>query len=224
MPRFTSPFDGAQLFHRDYQPNKTEYRCIAPDRRGFGNSDWNGPEPGMEQIDYNVFAQDTAHLLEKLDIGPFVFVAASMGPGRNTFSLRTQRIRSNSFAFAIRPIIQADDIRVHNSADLKTLLQRLMPLLLSDAFRLLQALDLTDRLQKLGTNADVPIMCVHGDQDLGCPYEASSKVIKEIIPRTNVKSVTTSQALTHTIALAKRLTKVQMGLWVRLKRYSQSIS
>ncbi|ODH47337.1 hypothetical protein GX48_06571 [Paracoccidioides brasiliensis] len=100
MPRFTSPFDGAQLFYRDYQPNKTEYRCIAPDRRGFGNSNWNGPEPGMEQIDYNVFAQDTAHLLEKLDIGPFIFVAASMGPGETLLAYeRSEFVRSNCMGF-----------------------------------------------------------------------------------------------------------------------------
>ncbi|ODH16407.1 hypothetical protein ACO22_06351 [Paracoccidioides brasiliensis] len=243
MPRFTSPFDpfdGAQLFYRDYQPNKTEVEktkasagihprlanAFADVRPAKVNSI--DALPLTDVIDYNVFAQDTAHLLEKLDIGPFIFVAASMGPGETLLAYeRSEFVRSNcmgffwvgpalpfplatpenptapsrefSFAFAIRPIIQADDIRVHNSADLKTLLQRLMPLLLSDAFRLLQALDLTDRLQKLGTNADVPIMCVHGDQDLGCPYEASSKVIKEIIPRTNVKSVTTNQALTHTV-------------------------
>lgn len=138
MPRFISPFDGAQLFYRDYQPtanplpfqvDKTyadkqkpalvfihgwpmsslmfeqqtlplcetyRFRCIAPDRRGFGQSDWNGAEPGKEQIDYNVFAQDTVHLLETLDIGPFVFVAASMGPGETLLAYeRSEYVRSN---------------------------------------------------------------------------------------------------------------------------------
>lgn len=125
MPRFTSPFDGAQLFYRDYVPatypppfrpdpayggkdqpalvflhgwpmsslmfeNLTlplcetyRYRCIAPDRRGFGNSDWNGSEPTSGPIDHSVLAGDVSYLLKKLNVGPFVFVAASMGPGES---------------------------------------------------------------------------------------------------------------------------------------------
>lgn len=57
------------------------FRCIAPDRRGFGNSDWMGSKPVDKPIDYDVFAADLAYLLEKLKIGPFIFIGASMGPG-----------------------------------------------------------------------------------------------------------------------------------------------
>ncbi|EEH40136.2 hypothetical protein PAAG_08985 [Paracoccidioides lutzii Pb01] len=276
MPRFTSPFDGAQLFYRDYQPtsklqpyqpNKTEaekqkpalvfihgwpmsslmfehlilplcesqqYRCIAPDRRGFGNSDWNGPEPGMEQIDYNVFAQDTAHLLEKLDIRPFVFVAASMGPGETLLAYeRSEFVRSNCKGFfwvgpalpfplatpenpnapprelwdsmlegfrksradytheALPPSLfvlsSKRTISEFTLRRLENIVAMVDAIAIERCVQIITSLDFTDRLQKLGANTDVPIMCVHGDQDLGCPYEASSKVIKEIIPRTNVK-------------------------------------
>lgn len=125
MPRFTSPFDGAQLFYRDYIPaaypppfksnssygikkqptivflhgwpmsslmyerltlplcETYRYRCIALDRRGFGNSDWSGSKPVSSPIDHTVLAGDVVHLLEKLDVGPFVFVGASMGPGES---------------------------------------------------------------------------------------------------------------------------------------------
>lgn len=138
MPRFTSPFDGAQLFYRDYVPAKQpppfcpdeaygskpqptlvfihgwpmssvmfeqlmlplcetyRFRCIATDRRGFGKSDWNGSEPVSSPIDYTVFAADTISLLEKLNIGPFVFVGASMGPGETVQAyFQSQYVRDN---------------------------------------------------------------------------------------------------------------------------------
>lgn len=111
MPRFNSPVDGALLFYRDYKPTtptqqpalllingwpysslmyeqlllplclEYEFRCIAPDRRGFGNSDWDGPD-GCE-VSYQTFADDTAYLVEKLSVGHFVVVASSMGPGES---------------------------------------------------------------------------------------------------------------------------------------------
>lgn len=59
------------------------FRCIASDRRGFGKSDWDAPLSDSE-VTYKTFAQDTAYLLEHvLNIGPFVVVANSMGPGES---------------------------------------------------------------------------------------------------------------------------------------------
>ncbi|KAL1847234.1 hypothetical protein VTK73DRAFT_10411 [Phialemonium thermophilum] len=52
-------------------------RIVAPDRRGFGKSDWSSA--ATVSIDYDVFVADLVALLEHLDIGPFVFVGASMG-------------------------------------------------------------------------------------------------------------------------------------------------
>lgn len=72
------------------------YRCIAPDRRGFGKSDWDGPQSDAI-ITYETFAQDTVHLLEKfLDVGPFVFITASMGAGESILALEaSEYIRKN---------------------------------------------------------------------------------------------------------------------------------
>lgn len=56
------------------------FRCIAPDRRGFGQSDWSGPNLNGD-INYDVFASDVVDLLEKIKPGPFIFVGASMGTG-----------------------------------------------------------------------------------------------------------------------------------------------
>lgn len=49
--------------------------------------------------------------------------------------------------------------------------------------------DFRPLLEKLGSNEmSLPaVMCLHGEFDHGMPYEASSKVIKEIIPRAQVK-------------------------------------
>ncbi|EAQ88808.1 hypothetical protein CHGG_05427 [Chaetomium globosum CBS 148.51] len=56
------------------------FPVIAPDRRGFGNSDWTTPRTG--EVVFETFVQDAAALLEHVmrpNPGPFVFVAASMG-------------------------------------------------------------------------------------------------------------------------------------------------
>ena len=56
------------------------YNVIAPDRRGFGKSDWSGPQ-SMAAIGYKELGQDVSGLLEKIKPGPFVFVASSMSTG-----------------------------------------------------------------------------------------------------------------------------------------------
>jgi hypothetical protein len=137
MPRYTSPFDGAQLFYRDFVPAKNpppfnvtdgaevggkpalvflhqwplssrmydpllvslceshRFRCIAVDRRGFGQSDWSGPERKGDS-DYSVLARDVVGLLEKIKPGPFVFIAASMGTGETVLAHGlSEYVRSN---------------------------------------------------------------------------------------------------------------------------------
>jgi pimeloyl-ACP methyl ester carboxylesterase len=56
------------------------YNVIAPDRRGFGKSDWSGPR-STAPIGYKELGQDLSGLLEKIQPGPFVFVASSMSTG-----------------------------------------------------------------------------------------------------------------------------------------------
>jgi pimeloyl-ACP methyl ester carboxylesterase len=56
------------------------YNVIAPDRRGFGKSDWSGPQ-STAAIGYKELGQDLSGLLEKVQPGPFVFVASSMSTG-----------------------------------------------------------------------------------------------------------------------------------------------
>ncbi|KXX73123.1 Non-heme bromoperoxidase BPO-A2 [Madurella mycetomatis] len=53
------------------------FPVIAPDRCGFGGSDWSTPTTG--EVTFDTFVADLVSLLEQLNPGPFVFVAASMG-------------------------------------------------------------------------------------------------------------------------------------------------
>ncbi|UPK92554.1 hypothetical protein LCI18_003489 [Fusarium solani-melongenae] len=89
------------LSSRMYEPllvslcESHRFRCIAVDRRGFGQSDWSGPEPKGD-IDYSVLAQDVVGLLEKIKPGPFVFIAASMGTGETVLAHGlSEYVRSN---------------------------------------------------------------------------------------------------------------------------------
>lgn len=57
-------------------------RCIASDRRGFGKSEWQGPEPA--EVTYDTFAEDTLAIIKSVkDLGDFTFVASSMGCGES---------------------------------------------------------------------------------------------------------------------------------------------
>lgn len=63
-------------------------RCIAPDRRGFGRSEWTGARRD-EDVTYDTFAEDTAALLQSLPgLDGFVFVGASMGCGESVLVQR----------------------------------------------------------------------------------------------------------------------------------------
>jgi non-heme chloroperoxidase len=63
-----------------------QIRCIAPDRRGFGKSQWTGPNDAGE-ITYETFARDTVAILDAANItGDWAWVAASMGPGESVLA------------------------------------------------------------------------------------------------------------------------------------------
>jgi non-heme chloroperoxidase len=53
--------------------------------------------------------------------------------------------------------------------------------------RTIRSVDFTEKLRRIGNDCEVPILCVHGDMDIGAPYEASAKVVQEIVPRVEVK-------------------------------------
>ena len=53
-------------------------RCIAPDRRGFGRSDWNNGERSVS-VTWQTFVDDTLELLKLLQVKNFAMVGASMG-------------------------------------------------------------------------------------------------------------------------------------------------
>ncbi|MCJ1254749.1 hypothetical protein MMC24_002565 [Lignoscripta atroalba] len=47
--------------------------------------------------------------------------------------------------------------------------------------------DFTRELEKLAISSEVPVMILHGESDQGMPFEASTKLIEELMPRTQVK-------------------------------------
>ncbi|KAH7114749.1 Alpha/Beta hydrolase protein [Dactylonectria estremocensis] len=91
------------------------FHVLAPDRRGFGNSDWNaGPTsrtlvsgsavdsstPRTTAVSWQTLTDDLTALLTALDIGPFAFVAASMGCPESVLTyLSSAYVRANCRAF-----------------------------------------------------------------------------------------------------------------------------
>ncbi|MFC0268597.1 alpha/beta fold hydrolase [Kushneria aurantia] len=104
---------GWPLSHRmwEYQINaltEAGYRCIAYDRRGFGDSAmlWNG-------YDYDTFASDLEGLLDYLDINEATLVGFSMGGGevaRYLGRYGSKRIRSAVLIASVTPwMLKSDD-------------------------------------------------------------------------------------------------------------------
>ncbi|KAK4121206.1 alpha/beta-hydrolase [Parathielavia appendiculata] len=63
------------------------FPVIAPDRRGFGNSDWATSLTG--EVTFDTFVEDAVALLEHVmqrNPGPFVFVGASMGTAESVLA------------------------------------------------------------------------------------------------------------------------------------------
>lgn len=55
--------------------------------------------------------------------------------------------------------------------------------------QIITARDFTKELHNL-EKASLPILCLHGDKDSGCPVESSAAKVKEIIPRVTLKIYT----------------------------------
>lgn len=280
MPRYTNPVDNAMLFYRDYKPLTPStkpallfmhgwpysslmyeqlliplclehgFRCIAPDRRGFGKSDWDGPS--TSEITFQTFADDTCHLLEAISPGPFVVIASSMGPGESVLAYRsTQYFRDHCkvcaepcvrrmcnerfLTFRIQqgfiwlapslpgrlssPNFPAEDVwneilggfvisrgdfthtalpgaLVGGNNDLLSaetlarydyIVGEADPLAIQRCLRAFLDIDFGQMLRELGEGSAVPMLCIHGTNDTGSPYEATTKIVKELIPRMEVK-------------------------------------
>ncbi|KAL2131975.1 hypothetical protein VTI74DRAFT_4376 [Chaetomium olivicolor] len=77
------------------------FPVIAPDRRGFGNSDWTTPLTG--EVTYDTFVADVVALLERVllkESNPFVFVAASLGSPESVLAhAKSGLVRANCKGF-----------------------------------------------------------------------------------------------------------------------------
>jgi len=103
---------GWPLSHRMWEPQvqaivDAGYRCIAYDRRGFGDSDrpWNN-------YDYSSLALDLRALIEQLDLRDCVLVGFSMGGGevvRYLSMFGDERIAKAVLISSIIPIVKKTD-------------------------------------------------------------------------------------------------------------------
>ena len=55
--------------------------------------------------------------------------------------------------------------------------------------KIITSRDFTEDLREFGKEGDrgMPLLVLHGDQDAGMPYEASVRIVKELVPRAQVK-------------------------------------
>ncbi len=81
------------------------FRCIAPDRRGYGKSEWSGPDTSKaERIDYDTFASDLVQILDTaLGVSSsssgspgFIGVGSSLGCGELLMALSASTEARNS--------------------------------------------------------------------------------------------------------------------------------
>lgn len=102
------PLSGKAWADQEGALTDAEYRVIAYDRRGFGDSD--KPAGGYE---YDTFAADLAGLLEGLDLTDVTLVGFSMGGGevaRYLANHGSDRVRSAVLAAAVPPyLLQTPD-------------------------------------------------------------------------------------------------------------------
>ena len=80
------------------------FRCIAPDRRGYGQSEWNGPDvSAAASINYDTFAHDLEQVLDTAGLSgasthalDFIGVGSSLGCGELLLALSmSPRLREN---------------------------------------------------------------------------------------------------------------------------------
>jgi len=211
------------------------FRILAPDRRGFGKSDWNSKQTA-KTITYDTFVADLVGLLHHLDIKNFAFVAASMGGAESVLTyLASSFVRerckgfvwigpampyplsspehplgpSNELWNSLLDSLRADRpqfvheslpgifaLEAGNQLSTKTLEHFEHIIAEADGIALEKTCTLINQKttdKELRELAAVPeakrpaIMILHGDADQGMPIEASSKIIKEMLPWTELK-------------------------------------
>ncbi|KAM5361174.1 hypothetical protein ACJZ2D_013256 [Fusarium nematophilum] len=250
MPRYTSSFDGACLFYRDFKPatqpppfranhdtdesqrpalvflhqwplssrmydplllnlcESHRFRCIAIDRRGFGKSDWTGPDGG--DVDYRVLASDVVDLLDRIEPGPLIFVAASMGTGlcldqhfspttrgitqvpnappREVWDSILESLRRNRSQFVSTSFQGPFGVGSTGTVSDKDIemFERIFDaadaLAIQRAAQIFTSEDLTEALMEFGQSKSAPLLVIHGGADGGVPLSASAHRIQKIIP------------------------------------------
>lgn len=95
------------------------YRCILPDRRGYGKSEWTGSTPSST-IDYSVFASDLTQIIHTTlpSSQPFYGIGSSLGCGEWLLALQSSpqllaRCRGLVFIGSSLPIPLRTELKPH---------------------------------------------------------------------------------------------------------------
>jgi pimeloyl-ACP methyl ester carboxylesterase len=215
------------------------FPVIAPDRRGFGHSEWSTPATTSE-VTFDTFVIDLISLLEQhANPSPFVFVAASMGCSESVLAhSRSDFIRKYCRGFVwigpnmpysvrcdeapeapdqavwdalvdgfrgaggkdflaqalpgiFRVDLQGNEVGERTLQFFERIVCQADPIALERTSMILRR-PMVAELKKLAAAADeeegrVPVMILHGDSDSGMPLEASSAVVHELLPWSELK-------------------------------------
>lgn len=60
------------------------------------------------------------------------------------------------------------------------------PIAIQRCVEIISQTDFSEKLKRL-RESTIPVMCIYGTEDVGMPYEASTKPVKELMPSVEVK-------------------------------------
>ncbi|KAM0338387.1 hypothetical protein ACHAPU_011342 [Fusarium lateritium] len=136
------------------------YRVIAPDRRGFGNSEWAGHD-STAPIGYKELGQDlSGYDMDKQDRPNFI-----ANGFRGPFGVGT------SGSVADKQIAFFENIFWEND-----------PIALERCLQIFSREDLSVQIKRFGQLFQKPFLLIHGGGDGGVPAEVSAELVQKAVP------------------------------------------
>ncbi|SPO04474.1 uncharacterized protein DNG_07159 [Cephalotrichum gorgonifer] len=203
------------------------FRVVAPDRRGFGRSEWRAGEG----FGWDVLVGDLVGVLEGAGVGEFVFVASSMGctesllayqgsefvrerckgliwlgpimpyplqtpthplsPSTELWASILDGLRDNRAQFVSEALPGVFAVEAGNEVHPKVLehYERIVAEADGVAIERTTAVFNRESEEEMRRFAaeEVPVLVVHGGSDQSMPAEGSAVIIKEMVPRVELK-------------------------------------
>ncbi|KAH6962014.1 Alpha/Beta hydrolase protein [Ilyonectria sp. MPI-CAGE-AT-0026] len=193
-----------------------KFRYIAPDRHGFGKHDWTSNASGAE-TGYGVLAQGMADLSEKLQPGPVVLVAASMGTGEALLAhSKSGYIKANfgeSWYLTLvslrndRPTFIANSFNGPFGVGLSGsgIFFAADPMAVERCLQIYTSEDLSHEMHAFGKIFNLPFLLIHGGSDGGVPLVASAELVKKLVPKAQLTVYEGVGTVFLTLSYADRL-------------------